>query len=136
MHHLEFKTERSPESLIPSANLNNNNTVNHPNADRLEQQLAQMHPSKRAAYLETAYVRAMKDLPDNNANNYIPAVQLAGIIDRWMSDSLGKYRKIQYLKSAATRADEKWENKKPSSIIAEERRQLKALFTVQKADFF
>jgi len=137
MHtNLTLKTERSPESLIPQANIDNNDTDIHPNTERLEQHLVKLHPSKRAAYLETAYVRAIKELPDNNANNFIPALQLAGIIDRWMPASQDKYRKISYLKSTANRTEANNENSTPYSIIADEKRQLKALFGGQRADFF
>lgn len=133
---LEIKTERSPESLIPAANINNGDAVNHPNAERLEEHLAKLHPSKRAAYLETAYIRAIKELPDNNADNYIPATLLTGIIERWMPDSQDKYRKISYLKFSANRTESNNENITPYSVITKRRRQLKALFAGQKADFF
>ena len=137
MHsNLELKSERSPESLIPKASVNINETERHPNAERLERQLAKLHPSKRIAYLETAYIRAIKDLPDNSAGNYIPAIQLAEIMEHWMPDSQDKYRKITYLKNAANRTDENTENSKPYSIIAAEKRQLKAILNSQKCDFF
>ncbi len=145
MRHLDIKTpeERNPESLLPPP-IDQEGEKLHPNTERLKAVLADLHPSKRAGYLQTAYTRIIKGLSDDSDSNYMPADELAVLISLWGEESEETVMQKTYLKFLANaekaelkQGQEKWNARQNArSNIQRQRSEIKKMFALQAADYF
>lgn len=145
MRHLDIKSpeERNPESLLPPPTDQEGGKL-HPNTERLNEVLANLHPSKRAGYLQTAYTRIVKGLRDDSDSNYIPADELAVLISLWGDESEEAVMQKTYLKFLANtekaqlkQGQEQWTARQNArSIIQRQRSEIKKMYELHAADYF